>query len=469
MKKFCSPQCAIRTPQSEIRNRKAWIYTLGCRLNQAETVIISERLQEAGYELVPFGEPANLGIINTCTVTAEADAKSRKMIRAFLRKNPEAFVAVIGCYAQLAHETIAQIEGVDLIVGNRRKLDFLDYVTEGKNATPVVVRDRLCGDDFSIRVACAPNQKRRANLKIQDGCSFGCSYCVVPAARGAARSRDLGNLLEEARQRVACGVKEIVLSGVNVGSYDFGGHTVVDVVDHLNEIEGLLRIRISSIELTTIRAELLERMNAPGHVLVPHLHIPLQSGSNKVLALMNRKYTSGQFMSFITKAHRAVRDLCIGVDVLAGMPGETDDDFQETCRLLFEGPIAYAHVFKYSERKGAPAEKLDGKVDPKTRKERSKRALEIGAEKRRQYCEGFLGRRLEVLFEQQEAGYWRGYTGNYIRVAVRSHKDLENALRTVRLEEVRDGLAFGSLVDIIPCAGGIKEEGYESDNSCPGP
>ncbi len=362
--------------------KKASLHTLGCRLNQSETAMIVERLEAAGYDIVPFGEPADLGIVNTCTVTAEADAKSRQLIRSFIRKNPGAYTAVIGCYSQMGHKALSEIEGVDLIVGNQEKLNVLDYVAEGKNERPLVVRDRIDRDDFSIEVTGAPGLTRRANLKIQDGCDFMCSFCIIPFARGRARSRDFANLLEEARRMAARGVKEAVLTGVNIGTYRHGDHGIVEVVDGLNAVDGLVRIRISSIEPTTIPEALFERMADPGHALVPYLHIPLQSGSNHVLSLMKRRYTREEFLEFIERADRAVPDLCLGTDILVGTPGETEADFNETCSVLEDSPLTYAHVFKYSERPGTAACRYDDKVDPAEKNRRSARIRRLSALKR---------------------------------------------------------------------------------------
>jgi len=270
--------------------KRACLQTLGCRLNQAETHLIRERLEARGYAIVPFGEPADLGIINTCTVTNEADAKSRKAIRGFIRKNPDAYVAVIGCYSQMGAKAIADIGGVDLIVGNQEKLNVLDYVTAGKNESALIVRDRIDRDAFTIGLTNeAPAFTRRANLKIQDGCDFMCSFCIIPFARGRARSREMDNLLAEGRQLVQRGAKELVLTGVNIGTYAYDGQTIVDVVDLLDQIDGLDRIRISSIEPTTIPEALFERMRDGGSALVPHLHVPVQSGSDRVLRLMRRR------------------------------------------------------------------------------------------------------------------------------------------------------------------------------------
>jgi threonylcarbamoyladenosine tRNA methylthiotransferase MtaB len=431
-----------------VTNRKrASLHTLGCRLNQSETAMIIERLQEAGYDIVPFGEPADLGIINTCTVTAEADAKSRQLLRSFIRKNPSAYTAVIGCYSQIGYKTLAEIEGVDLIVGNQEKLNVLDYVAEGKNDTPLVVRDRIEREDFAIDVTGAVGTTRRANLKIQDGCDFMCSFCVIPFARGRARSRDLDNLLEEACMLAAKGAKEIVITGVNVGTYAHHGADIVDVANRIHEVPGVERIRISSIEPTTIPDALLKLMNDPAHALLPYLHVPLQSGSDRVLGLMKRKYSRQEFIDFLHHAENSVNDLCLGTDILIGTPGETEEDFEDTCILLEDSPLCYAHVFKYSERPGTAAQRLPNPVDAQDKNRRSARIRRLAARKRTNFHARYIGRTAHVLFEQEEGGLWTGYTENYIRVAVRSDKRLENEIHSVHLEQVCGDIVLGALND----------------------
>jgi threonylcarbamoyladenosine tRNA methylthiotransferase MtaB len=406
-----------------------------------------EKLVEAGYEVVPFGEPADLGIINTCTVTHEADAKSRKLVRSFIRKNPHAYTAVIGCYAQMGGKALSEIDGVDLIIGNQEKLNVLDYVTQGKNETAVVVRDRIERDDFTIEPVGGTGFLRRANLKVQDGCDFMCSFCIIPFARGRARSRAMDNLIDEAHALVARGAKEIVLTGVNIGTYAYDGCSVVAIVDRLNTIEGLSRIRISSIEPTTIPEALFERMNADDHALVPYLHVPLQAGSNGVLERMRRKYTREEYLAFIEKAAASVCDLCLGTDILIGFPGETDAEFAETCALLADSPLVYAHVFKYSEREGTASARMAGKVDARVLNARSAKVRHISARKQHQFHERYLGAAVEVLFEHEENGYWTGYTGNYIRVAVCSEERLENAVRRATVTRHLGDMVFGALGD----------------------
>jgi len=426
--------------------KRAALHTLGCRLNQSETRILEEKLAADGYVVVPFDAPADLGIVNTCTVTREADAKSRKSIRAFIRRNPEAFVAVIGCYSQVGATAIAEIDGVDLIVGNQEKLNVLDYVGAGKLSPPLIVRDRIERDDFTIEIDGVTESSRRANLKIQDGCDFMCSFCIIPFARGRARSRDFENLLDEARMRVDGGAKELVLTGVNIGTYEHTGHGVLDVVDALDGIPDLERIRISSIEPTTIPSALFDRMGDNSHRLVPYLHVPLQSGSNAVLERMRRLYTREEYLDFIERASDAVPDLCIGTDIMVGMPGETEADFEMTATLLSEGPLRYAHVFKFSEREGTAATRMSERVSPDEMNRRSAVLRSISAAKMRAFHEQHRGRVLRVLFEHEDHGHWTGYTENYIRVALRTDAILANCSVDVELGESAGEIVRGELV-----------------------
>ena len=409
-------------------------------------MLLAEKLMAAGYEMVPFGEPCDLGIIHTCTVTREADAKSRKLVRRFIQSNPDAVTAVIGCYPQVNAAGLAGIEGIDLLVGTAAKLDLLDYVAAGRRAEPLVVRSGMSRDDFSIDFARSQAPiERRANLKIQEGCNFMCSFCIIPFARGRVRSRDMSNLLDEAECLVQRGAKEIVLTGINLGTYGFGGQSIVDVIDGLNAIRDLPRIRISSIEPTTIPEALFDRMADPGHALMPHLHIPLQSGSNTILEAMHRQYSREEFLDFIEQARDRVPGIGIGTDVMVGFPGETGADFRDTYALLEQSPVFYAHVFKYSARDGVAATRLPNSVDPKTAQQRSADLLALSGTKQRAFHEKHLGRTVEVLFEDQEDGWWTGYTGNYLRVGARSDSRLRNQLRSVLLMDAGEQFIAGNL------------------------
>ena len=435
----------MSTDSSHSKSRRASRHTLGCRLNQSESLILQEQLQARGYEIVPYGEPADLAIVNTCTVTNDADAKSRKAIRGFIRENPDAYVAVIGCYSQMGSKALSEIPGVDLIIGNQEKMNVLSYIQEGKNETPLIIRDRIMREDFTINTVGTGDFTRRANLKIQDGCDFMCSFCIIPFARGRSRSRAMDNLLEEAVQLVARGARELVLTGVNIGTYAYNGMTVLDVADRLNEIEDLARIRISSIEPTTIPTELFDRMNDPDHALVPFLHIPLQSGSNRVLKLMRRLYTREAFIEFVEQAYASVPSICIGTDIMVGAPGESEEDFEDTCDLLLNAPVSYAHVFKYSEREGTAAQRIPGKVDGNEKNRRSAVMRRISGQKLNQLHKRYLGKTMEVLFEWGEDGSWGGYTGNYIRVAVVSDDTLTNRVLPVRLDSACGDFVMGTL------------------------
>lgn len=422
----------VNAPQNHAK-RRASVCTLGCRLNQSETQLIQSKLEHEGFEIVPFGTPAELGIINTCTVTHQADQKCRQTIRSFIRKNPGAYTAVVGCYSQLGYQAISEIQGVDLIIGNQAKLDVMDYVRLGRNERPLVVRDNIVRKDFAIDFEDSGDVTRRANLKIQDGCNFMCSFCVIPFARGRARSRDLENLLAEARSLVERGAREVVLTGVNIGTYDLDGHDICSVVEHLDRLPGLDRVRISSIEPTTIPAELFDVMRDPDHALLPYLHIPLQSGSDRVLERMKRRYTVAEYLDFLERADASVPDLCIGTDILVGSPGETEGDFDRSCDVLMKSPISYAHMFTYSERDGTPASRAGDHVPVPVRQQRNAVLRRLSARKRHAFDSSYEGRIATVLFEEARDGCWPGYTDNYIRVAVTSAEPLHNTIRKVRL------------------------------------
>ncbi len=431
---------------SKTQSRRASLYTLGCRLNQSETAMLMEKLRADGYTIVPFGELADLCIINTCTVTREADAKSRKIVRQFIRMCPNAYTAVIGCYAQMGAKTLAAIEGVDLIIGSQEKMHVLDYVKSGKNKHPLIVRDTILRNDFTLSFPDHTSHlNHRPNIKIQDGCDFMCSFCIIPFARGRSRSRELDNIVDEAKNLASNGAKEFVLTGVNIGCYDWQGSSILDVVDELNEISGLERIRISSIEPTTIPEGLLTRMADKSHRLVPYLHIPLQSGSNQVLKAMRRKYSREMFLEFIHQAHDLVPEIGIGTDILVGFPEETEKDFEDTLNILWESPLFYAHVFKYSEREGAASTRIKDKVPPEIINQRSAKLLKCSAEKSRMFQEYHLGQMVKVLFEHCQDGMWSGYTSNYIRVAVASNEDLNNRILPVNVTRLQGDIMVGEL------------------------
>jgi threonylcarbamoyladenosine tRNA methylthiotransferase MtaB len=428
---------------------RASFHTLGCRLNQAETAIIAKSVKNAGYEIVEFGEPADLTVINTCTVTEQADAKCRQAVRKTLRRSPDTFVAVVGCYAQMAVDTIRQIKGVDLIIGNEHKLELVEYL-DGlvKKTEPLVVHSPKIGrDEFVIESYGLYDNATRANLKIQDGCNFVCNFCIIPTARGPARSRKLPDLIREAAKLVEMGHREIVLTGVNIGTYNSDQFGIMDVIQELEKIDGLDRLRISSIEPTTIPEALIHHM-AGSEKICNYLHIPLQSGDNTILSSMRRKYTTGEFAEFIDFVQKTIPDVGIGTDVMVGYPGEDETAFINTKKFLADLPVAYYHVFTYSDRKGTGSFKLASKVDGPVKKQRTRILIEQGSRKRKAFSERFIGKVMPVLFEQCHAdGYWYGHSTNYLTVAVQAETDLHNQIRMVRLISPGDKGVFGELVD----------------------
>lgn len=436
--------------QRDTKEKRASLHTHGCRLNQYETKVIRDRLESEGYRIVPFGEAADLGIVNTCTVTREADSKCRQSIRQFIRKNPKAITVVVGCYSQSGYKELADIPGVDLILGNQDKLSVLDYIGTEKSEVPVIVRDRISKEDFTINFVGDRPFNKRVNLKVQDGCDFMCTFCTIPFVRGRARSRDFDNLMEETRSLVSRGAREFVLTGVNIGTFLSQGHSILELVDALDAVPGVDRIRISSIEPTTIPVELFDRMKDPSHALLPYLHIPLQSGSDTILKEMRRRYTCKEFLDFVELAQASVPGICIGSDILVGFPGETQALFEETCQFFLDSPLAYTHVFTYSEREGTPAARRADAIPMPERHRRSSHLRRLSAKKRHDYYASYLGETVEVLFEDPREDTWPGYTGNYMRVVVQSEEELTNRLGQVKLERISADYLEGTLVAVEP-------------------
>ncbi len=426
--------------------KRAAIHTLGCRLNQGESRLLEDQLRHLGYEIVPFGGAAELGIIHTCVVTREAEAKSRKMIHRFARQNPGAPIVVIGCYAQTSSAAIVAMEGVCLVLGNDAKMNLADHLAALDREHAHIIANRPERTLFTVPFLeeGAPIT-RRVNLKIQDGCDEMCSYCYIPFARGRSRSRYFDNTLAEATVLLRRGAKEIILTGVNLGDYRDGDRGLTALVDALDGLEPKPRIRISSIELNTIPEGLFSRMADETHGLVPHLHVPLQSGSDAVLQAMGRPYTAGEYFDFIANAATQVPGVGLGADVMVGFPGETKQDFADTCERIRQSPLNYLHVFQYSERKQVASSRIPDKVPAKVMQDRSQLLRQIGEEKRRDFQCAWVGKTLEVLFEGRQGDYWGGHTGNYLEVAVRCNDDLTNEVRPVCLERLERRLLKGRL------------------------
>ncbi|MFI8606228.1 tRNA (N(6)-L-threonylcarbamoyladenosine(37)-C(2))-methylthiotransferase MtaB [Cellulophaga baltica] len=428
--------------------KKVAFYTLGCKLNFSETSTIARDFQEEGFDRVDFSEHADMYVINTCSVTENADKRFKSIVKQAQKVNPDAFVAAIGCYAQLKPEELASVHGVDLVLGATEKFKITDYINDlSKNDFGEVHSCEIVEADFYVG-SYAIGDRTRAFLKVQDGCDYKCTYCTIPLARGISRSDTLQNVLNNAKEIAAQDIKEIVLTGVNIGDYgkgEFGNkkheHTFYDLVEALDAIEGIHRLRISSIEPNLLKNKTIDFV-AKSHSFVPHFHIPLQSGSDEILKLMRRRYLSGLYVDRVTRIKEVMPHACIGVDVIVGFPGETDELFLETYHFLNTLDISYLHVFTYSERDNTVAAEMDGVVSKNVRSKRSKMLRGLSAKKRRAFYESQLGTIRTVLFEgENKEGYIHGFTENYVKVKSPWNPELVNQLKQVALTTIdEDGL-----------------------------
>lgn len=422
--------------------KKVAFYTLGCKLNYSETSTIGRMFESKGYQKVDFSDKPDIFIINTCSVTENADKKCKKIVKEAKKISPASYVAIIGCYAQLKPTEIAEIEGVDAVLGAAEKfrlielLDGFAKVQETKVLASEIHQATQFNNAFSI------NDRTRTFLKVQDGCNYGCAFCTIPLARGKSRSDTIANILQSAREIAATDVKEVVLTGVNIG--DFGiqegrrKEKFEDLVRALDEVEGIERFRISSIEPNLLSNEVIEFVSQSKR-FVPHFHIPLQSGSNDILRKMGRRYLRQLYEDRVSKIKTLMPQCCIGVDVIVGFPGETQEHFLETYNFLNELPVSYLHVFTYSERANTRAEEMDGVVPLSVRNERSKMLRILSDKKRRKFYEENLGQTFTVLFEEDfEEGRIHGFTENYIRVAAKYDPLLLNELKMVTLDDIND-------------------------------
>jgi threonylcarbamoyladenosine tRNA methylthiotransferase MtaB len=410
-------------------------YTIGCRLNQAETAIIEQSFRLSGYNIVDFSEKADVVVINTCTVTEKGDADTRRVVNKALRTHADSKIALIGCQAQTQQVDLFKMPNIQWIVGNERKMELAEIVRDTINAEPQLITPVVRRDNFTIPVAGIDHKHTRANLKIQDGCDFFCTFCEIPYARGRARSRVFDDILKEAHELADAGFREVVLTGVNIGTFAYEEKSLVDVVDALSEIEKLDRIRISSVEGTTIGGELLDRMG-PEKKLCRHLHISIQSANDEMLAAMNRRYTVGEYRTLLQQAHDRIDGICLGTDVIVGFPGETEEHFMDTFRNMREMPFAYFHVFSYSKRGHAKSRKLGDTVPKAEIERRSQKMRDLSNRKRWFFFEQNLGTTQQVLFEQKKNGLWSGLTDSYIRVNIESDLDLKNKFVPVKLESI---------------------------------
>lgn len=420
-------------------------YTIGCRLNQAETATLEQSFRQSGYNVVDFSDPADVVVINTCTVTEKGDADTRRVVNKALRTRADSKIALIGCQAQTQQGDLFKLPNVQWIVGNARKMELVDIVRDTINAEPQLITPVVRRENFTIPVAGIDRKHTRANLKIQDGCDFFCTFCEIPYARGRARSRVFDDILKEARELVDAGFREVVLTGVNIGTYSYQSKGLVDVVDALAEIDALDRIRISSVEGTTIGGDLFKRMGVEKK-LCRHLHISIQSANDDMLAAMNRRYRVAEYRALLQQAHESIDGICLGTDVIVGFPGETEEHFLDTFRTMREMPFAYFHVFSYSERGHAKSRKLGDIVPQKEIERRSQKMRDLSHRKRRLFFEKSIGATQQVLFEQKKNGLWSGLTDSYIRVHVESDLELKNQFVPVVLEEINGQTMHGRLV-----------------------
>lgn len=418
-------------------------YTLGCKLNFSETSTIARSFTAAGYFQVSFDNAADVYVINTCSVTENADKKFKAIVKQALKQNPDGFLVAIGCYAQLKPEELAALDGVDLVLGANEKFNVVDFV-ESKPADTSV---HACAIDKVEQYvgSYAIGERTRAFLKVQDGCDYKCTYCTIPLARGFSRSDTLSNVMKQAHEIVSQDIKEIVLTGVNIGDFgkgEFGAknhaHTFYDLVHALDAVEGLARIRISSIEPNLLRQETIDFV-AQSKRFVPHFHVPLQSGSNTILAAMRRRYQRELYVKRVAQIKNRMPHACIGVDVIVGFPGETDAHFMETYHFLNELDISYLHVFSYSERANTLAAEMPNPISKNVRAKRSKMLRGLSQKKRRAFYEQQLGTTQDVLFESENKnGFIHGFTSNYVKVKTFWNPALCNTIRQVELTKIAD-------------------------------
>ena len=428
--------------------KKVAFYTLGCKLNFSETSTIARNFEEEGYQRVDFDDPADIYVINTCSVTENADKQFKQIVRKALKTNPKAFLAAVGCYAQLKPEELASVDGVDLVLGAKEKFNITQYIDDlTKNNEGVVHSCEISETDFYVG-SYSIGDRTRAFLKVQDGCDYKCTYCTIPMARGISRSDTIENIIANAKKISEKGIKEIVLTGVNIGDYgkgEFGNkkheHTFLELVQALDKVEGIERLRISSIEPNLIKDETIDFI-AQSNSFVPHFHIPLQSGSNEILKKMKRRYLRELYVSRVAKIREVMPDACIGVDVIVGFPGETDEHFLETYYFLNDLDISYLHVFTYSERDNTEAVLMDGVVPDAVRAKRSKMLRGLSAKKRNAFYTSQLGKEKTVLFESDnKQGYIHGFTENYVKVKAPWDPSLVNTLHKVKLTKIdADGM-----------------------------
>jgi len=436
------------------QNFKVALTTLGCKLNYSETSTISRQFKNAGYEIVNFDQFSDIYIINTCSVTENADKQFKSYVSKALKINSNAFIVAIGCYAQLKPKELADVNGVDLVLGSKEKFNILEYLTDiKKNNTGIVHSCEISETDF-YKSSFSIGDRTRSFLKVQDGCDYKCTYCTIPLARGVSRSDKLDNILTSAKKISDSGVKEIVLTGVNIGDYgkgEFGNknheNTFLDLISALDEVDGISRIRISSIEPNLLSNEIIDFVSN-SKKFVPHFHIPMQSGSDTILKLMKRRYLSKLYKDRISHIKKIIPNACIGADVIVGFPGETDKEFLETYDFISRLDLSYLHVFTYSERNNTEAIKFDKVVPKNVRSKRSKMLRSLSVKLKRKFYTSQIGTTRNVLFETENRnGFVYGFSNNYVRVKYPWRNYLADKIVPFELKEIdSDGLVTGQLI-----------------------
>lgn len=423
-------------------SKKVAFHTLGCRLNLSETGSIADTFVKKGYEVVSFGQEADVTFLNTCTVTDGADSTCRNLIRKASKHSPEGKVVVAGCYAQMEADKIKSMQGVDLILGTSEKYKVFDYLDEDEET--LVKIDKT--NEFWGAATTKADSHTRAFLKIQDGCNYICSFCIIPFARGRSRTISIKEAKEHALKLVKDGYKEIVLTGVNIGEYErTSGEKLSDLVESVVQTQGLQRLRLSSVEPNTITDELLEVLKN-SNKYQDHFHIPLQSGSDEILKSMRRKYDMNYYRNMISKVQKVFPETSFGADVILGYPGETEEQFMETYNYIKESPLTHLHVFPYAKRKNTTAAKSENHIQSDVKKRRVKEIIALGEEKLLEFTKRLVGKSGEVLFEREKDGYYEGYTSHYIKIKVKSSENLSNQIRKVAFVGLEGNKLLGNLL-----------------------
>lgn len=433
-----------------IQYKKVAFYTLGCKLNFSETSTIARSFEDAGYAKVDFDDTPDIFVINTCSVTENADKKCVQLVKKAKKVNPDSYIVIIGCYAQLKPEEIANIYGVNMVLGANEKFDIVNHIENSLDTEGVTVEYGKIKEVQDFKPSFSYGDRTRSFLKIQDGCDYFCTFCTIPLARGKSRNATIAETVIEANKVAATEIKEIVLTGVNIGDFGQGGdENFFELIKELDKVEGIERFRISSIEPNLLSNEIIDFCLKESKRFVPHFHIPLQSGSDELLKKMRRKYLRETYTDRVEQIKSTVPDACIGVDVIVGFPGETEEGFLETYNYLNELNISYLHVFTYSERANTTANKMEDVVPMHIRKERSKMLRILSEKKKRAFYESQVGKTGIVLWESQnDNGYINGFTENYIKVKHPYDESLENKLQTVKYLSIdKDGLMFAELVE----------------------